>query len=156
MAETVNYRDPPDVKAPGAPLLLWIVGIVSLLWNSYGCYDYTMTKLDPAHYLAGSGMSAAGQAYMLALPAWVTAFWALGVWGSLAGSLLLRARSRHAVTAFAASLVGLAVSQFHQWTGPLPPDMETPAAWSVTASIWIVLIGLLLYARIQARKGVLR
>ena len=64
MAETVNYRDPPDVKAPGAPLLLWIVGIVSLLWNSYGCYDYTMTKLDPAHYLAGSGMSAAGQAYL--------------------------------------------------------------------------------------------
>ena len=48
------------------------------------------------------------------------------------------------------------MSQFHQWTGPLTPDMETPAAWSVTASIWIVLIGLLLYARIQARKGVLR
>ena len=110
--------------AQRAPWHVWVVGVISLLWNSYGCYDYTMTKLDPAHYLAGSGMSAAGQAYMLALPAWVTAFWALGVWGSLAGSLLLLARSRHAVTAFAASLVGLAswvvLYSFSPWLLLLP------------------------------------
>ena len=27
-----------------APAHLWIVGILSLLWNAFGCYDYLMTN----------------------------------------------------------------------------------------------------------------
>ena len=30
------------------PKHLWIAGILSLLWNGYGAYDYLMTELDPA------------------------------------------------------------------------------------------------------------
>jgi hypothetical protein len=30
------------------PWHLWVVGILSLLWNAFGGYDYTMTQLrDP-------------------------------------------------------------------------------------------------------------
>jgi hypothetical protein len=156
MDEGIQYRDPPGVTAPATPLHLWIVGVVSLLWNSFGCYDYTMTRLDPAGYLSASGFGVESVTYLQSLPAWITAFWALGVWGSLAGSFLLLLRSRHAATAFAASLLGLAVSQFSQWTGPLPAEMNTSATWGITATIWIVLIALLLYARAQVRAWVLR
>lgn len=138
------------------PVQLWVVGVVSLLWNSFGCYDYVMTKLDPAGYLGSMGMSAEAMAYTTHLPAWLTAFWALGVWGSLAGSVLLLVRSRHAVAAFALSLAGLAISQGYQFAATLPPGMKTPQMWAMTAVIWTVLVLLLLYAFIQERRGALR
>ena len=33
------------------PAHLWIVGILSLLWNCFGAYDYTMTQLRNMDYL---------------------------------------------------------------------------------------------------------
>ncbi len=89
---------------------------------------------------------------MAALPAWLIAFWALGVWGSLVGSLLLLARSRHAVTAFALSLLGLAVSQLTQAFVLHPPQ---PAPVGLTLVIWSALVFLLIYARSMAAKRVL-
>jgi hypothetical protein len=55
-------------------------------------------------------------------------FWALGVWGALAGSMLLLLRSRRAVTAFAASLVGLAVSTGYQLTHAVHAGIDDPQA----------------------------
>lgn len=134
------------------PMSFWIVAVLSLLWNLFGCYDYLMSKLSPDSYFASMGMNAESAAYMAALPAWLTAFWALGVWGSLAGSLLLLARSRHAVAAFALSLLGLAVSQLTQafW---LHPPQAAPVGLALT--IWSALVFFLVYARSMAAKGVL-
>jgi hypothetical protein len=138
---------------PRTPAHLWVVGAVSLLWNLFGCYDYLMSKLSPESYFASMGMSAASSAFMATLPAWLTVFWALGVWGSLAGSLLLLVRSRHAVTAFAVSLLGLAVSQFYQQFMMVMPE---PPPLGLTIVIWSALVFFLIYARSMAAKGVLR
>ena len=46
-----------------------------------------------------------------AAPLWATSCWALGVWGSFVGSILMLIRSRHATTAFAVSF-GAAVISF--------------------------------------------
>jgi len=139
------------------PWHLWVVGVLSLLWNAFGCYDYTMTKLDGEAYMHSMGMSDAAIAHMAQLPSWLTVFWALGVWASLAGSVLLLLRSRHAVTAFAVSLVGLAVSQVYQWlSGPLPADMSTPPMIAMTVLIWAALLFFLWYARRVRAQGLLR
>src|SRR3546814_2675554 len=34
------------------PWHLWVVGVLSLLWNAVGAFDYTMTKLNDADYLS--------------------------------------------------------------------------------------------------------
>lgn len=136
------------------PAHLWAIGVISLLWNSFGCFDYLMTAIrDPATMAA---MSAPARAYVEALPGWLIAFWALGVWGSLAGSLLLLARSRHAVTAFAVSLLGLAVSQGYQMLTSRPAEMSSTAMAVFTVVIWGALGFFLLYARRMAAAGVLR
>ena len=83
---------------------LWVVGILSFLWNCFGCLDYTMTNLKNASWLAQ--MTPDQIAWMNGLPAWLTAFWALGVWGGLVGSILLMMRSRYAVWAFGISCSG--------------------------------------------------
>lgn len=139
------------------PWHLWAIGAIGLLWNSFGCVDYVMTKLDPAGYLASMGMGAEEQAYMQAFPAWLTVFWALGVWGSLAGSLLLILRSRHAVVAFAVSLLGLVVAQgFEYLGGGAPPSMHTPAVIGMSVVIWTALAFQLWYSNRMKAAGVLR
>ena len=55
------------------------------------------------------------KAFFASFPVWMKAFWAIGVWGAIAGSLLLLLRSRHAVTAFGLSLAGLAINSFWQF-----------------------------------------
>jgi len=99
MSDTVNART--------TPWHLWVVGAVALLWNGYGGYDYLMSHLQGAAFYEQVGMSDAQIAYMAAYPAWMHAVWALGVWGAVAGSVLLLLRSRFAVHAFILSLLGI-------------------------------------------------
>jgi hypothetical protein len=61
------------------PVSFWVVAGLSLLWNAFGCYDYTMTKLDGEAYMRAMGMSDTAIAHMAGLPKWLTGFWALGV-----------------------------------------------------------------------------
>ncbi len=138
---------------PNAPTSFWIVAVLSLIWNLFGCYDYLMSQLSPASYFASMGMGPESNAYMANLPPWLTAFWALGVWGSLVGSLLLLARSRRAWLAFALSLLGLAVSQLTQALVLLPPE---PAPMGLTIVIWSAVVFFVIYARSMAANGVLR
>jgi hypothetical protein len=67
------------------PWHLWAVGAVSLLWNAYGGYDYTMSMTQGAAYLASAGMTPDQVAYYEAMPVWMTAIWAVGVWGGVMG-----------------------------------------------------------------------
>jgi ABC-type xylose transport system permease subunit len=139
------------------PAHLWAVGVIGVLWNSFGCVDYTLSKLHPASYSASVGMDAEAQAYMQAFPAWLTVFWALGVWGSLAGSILLLLRSRHAVPAFAISLTGLIVSQgFEYLSGSAPESMHTTAVVATSMVIGAALVFQLWYAARMKSAGVLR
>lgn len=90
-------------------------------------------------------------------PLWMDAVWAFGVCGGLAGSLLLLARSRHAVTAFAVSLAGLAISTVYEYALADPPeDIWIGSMIGGTVLLWAVAVGLLYYALRMRRRGVLR
>lgn len=138
------------------PVHLWIVGVVSLLWNAVGAFDYTMTKMQNPEYLAA--FTPEQQAWFASFPLWANIGWALGVWGSVLGSLLLLARSRHAVSAFVVSLVGLAISCIYQFGLHYGDLMRLFGTFPMifTAIIWVILIALFVYARKQAAAGVLR
>ena len=136
-----------------APMHLWIVGGLALLWNGFGCYDYFMTQSGDADYAAM--FTEAQRVYFAGFPIWMDAAWAFGVWGGLAGSLLLLARSRHAVTAFIVSLAGLAVGSVYQFVLSSPPEMGGTMV-AVTVTIWAMTILLLVYALAMRRRNVLR
>jgi hypothetical protein len=138
-----------------APVHLWIIGVLATVWNAFGCFDYVMTQTGNAEYLAQ--FTDAQRDYFQSFPAWMEAAWAVGVWGALLGSLLLLIRSRHAVTAFILSLVGLLVGTIYQYgMADMPDDLMTPAMMGVSAAIWVIAIGLLVYAMRMRRSGVLR
>lgn len=134
-----------------APWHLWVVGVVTLLFNGMGIISYTTTKLG---MLAEMGLTPSQIAFMDSYPAWVSGFWALGVWGAFAGSVLLLLRSRFAVSAMWAALVGLLVTTiYHYVLIEVPADMQAPA---LDVSIWVVTVFLLFYARAMVARGVLR
>ena len=134
--------------------LFWMTGMLSLAWNAFGCVDFTMTVTRNPGYMAQFPPDMVN--WLDAAPTWTLVPWAMGVWGALAGSLLLLLRSGHAVAAFGISLAGLAVSQAWQLSSGMPESMMTPASISISVAIWIVALALLWYAVRMRARGVLR
>jgi hypothetical protein len=141
--------------ATRAPAHIWIIGILSLLWSAFGCFDYFMINTKNHAYLAQ--LPTDQLAYMDSLPAWLTGFWALGVWGGLAGSVLLLMRSRYAVWMFALSLIGAIVGLGYQmFATQMPASMKTGMMSMVPWLIIAVAAFLLWYAWTAEKKGLLR
>jgi hypothetical protein len=123
MADTINEGATPEADAPATgavPWHFWAVVAVALLWNGYGAWDYTSYQLGMAT------VDPAMQAELDAAPVWATAGWALGVWGSFVGAVLMLLRSRHATTAFAVSLIAAIVSFAWQFSAGIVPTPILP------------------------------
>ena len=144
------------------PWHFWLLAIVSLLWNGFGGYDYTMTQLrDPGYFAMMSEQMHASTAELHAFfdsfPAWASALWAIGVWGSVLGSILLLARSRHAGTAFMVSLIAAVLSFIYQATIDVPAEMADTTMGKVMP--FVILGAIVLqwwYARRMRNAEVLR
>ena len=133
------------------PWHLWLVGILTLLFNAMGILSYMTTKLG---MLAEMGMTPEQIAFMDSYPAWANALWALGVWGAFAGSVLLLLRSRFAVPAMWLALVGLiGTTVYNYGMVDVPASMEAPA---LDVAIWAVTLFLLFYCARMAKAGVLK
>ena len=142
-----------------APTHLWLVGGLATLWNAFGAYDYTMTRMGNLEYLSQFGADG-GEilAWIDGFPMWAQIGWGLGVWMGLLGSVLLLLRSRWAVPAFGLSLVGMVLSFGNQNAGPptIPGAAEAGAMAYMPLVIAAVGVALYLYARAVAKRGLLR
>lgn len=141
-----------------SPAHLWIVGILSLLWNAFGCVDYLMSRMRNTDYLKKMMPDVDPQAmlnYVDGFPMWASFGWGLGVWLGLAGSVLLLIRSRHAVWAFGLSLIGAILGLGYQLANPMP-GVEGFMAKGMPIVIIAVAAFLLWYAWSAQKKGILR
>lgn len=142
------------------PIHLWIIGGLSLLWSCFGAYDYLMTRMRNADYLASAMPGVDPQAAL----AWIDRFplyaqlgWGLGVWMGLLGSVMLLVRSRWAVGAYGLSLVGAVLGLGYQIVAAPPLEGAHGPMMTVMPYVIILLaLGLFLYARAMAKKGLLR
>ncbi len=135
------------------PIHLWIVGILSLLWNSMGAFDYTASHLKLEFYM--SQFTPEQLAYFTGFPAWATSGWAFGVWGAFVGSIGLLLRKAWSFWVFAISLCGLAISTLYNFGLSDGAEIMGAGGAAFTAVIWLIAILLLVYARRQRQRGVL-
>lgn len=136
---------------PRTPWHVWVIGVLTLMFNAMGIVSYLTTKLK---MLDQMGLTPEQVAFMYAYPAWVSAFWALGVWGAFAGSVLVLARSRWAFAAMVVAMIGLVGTTLGNYVIlDVPPAMQAPA---LDVAIWAVTVFLLFYTRRMAQAGVLR
>lgn len=138
---------------PETPRHFWAVAVLGLLWNAYGGFDYTMSHLQGEAYYRQSGMSDGQIAYMASYPVWMHAVWAIGVWGAVAGSVLMLLRSRWASPAFTASIAGAIGNTAYTAVAPGGPGVMGLALPMVIVSACLFFIW---YARMMTRQGVLR
>ena len=137
------------------PWHLWAVGLVAVLWNGLGCFDYTMTQTRRDEWFAQMGMTPDQLAYFEAMPAWTHGAWAIGVWGGLLGGVLLLLRRKLAMPMFVVSFLGwlagavyaFALSDGIEAMGPMWP-MQIVIGAGCLFFIW--------YAWTMSKTGVLR
>jgi ribose/xylose/arabinose/galactoside ABC-type transport system permease subunit len=137
-----------------APRQLWVVGIIALLWNAIGAFDYLMTQTRNPSYM--SAFPPEQLAWFYGLPAWVVAAWATAVWGGVLGSVLLLLRKRLAVPVFLVSLVAMVITTFQNWVLANAAEIF-PDTFSRVFSVLIfaIAVGLFFYARAMSKRGVL-
>lgn len=135
------------------PRHLWIVGILAVLWNAIGAFDYTATELRLESYM--SQFTPEQLAYFYGFPAWAVATWAIAVWGALLGSIGLLLRRRWAVWAFGVSIAGMVLTAVYSFALSDGLALMGQGAVMFTAVIWIIAFALFFYARAMARRGVL-
>ena len=149
------------------PWHLWVVGVIAVLWNAYGGYDYTMSMTQGATYMAASGMTPDQIAYYEAMPVWMTAIWAIGVWGGVLGSLLLLLRNKLAFPVFAVSFGAFVFSLLYTYglsdggkvMGFMMQDGVKAASSMIMIMQGVIAAGCAFftgYAWTMSKKGVLR
>jgi len=143
-----------QVSANRAAWHFWVIGAVALLWNAMGAMDYVMTQTRNEAYM--SAFAPEQLEFFYGMPSWAVAAWAIAVWGSVLGSLLLLLRTRFAVWAFLASLIGMVITAFQNYV--LANGMQVIGdAFSLifTAAIFLIAVALLLYSGRMRQRGIL-
>lgn len=149
LAETTNHA---DVRR--APWHLWVVSILGLLWNAVGLFDYSMTMTRSASYM--SRFSAEQIVAISGYPIWLVIAWGLAVSGGVLGALLLLARKRIAVPVLAVSLVSMAATGLHNTISANGLYATGGTGNGFVLVIFLVALGLWMYARVMRVAGVLK
>mgnify|MGYP003977772363 CR=1 FL=1 len=137
------------------PWHLWVIGIAGLLWSSMGAFDYLMTQTQNESYM--SSFTPEQLSFFHGLPSWIIAAWAIGVWGGVVGAILLLLKKSASEWVFLASMIAVVITTFRNYI--LSNGIEIMGGASAlvfTALIFLIALGLYLYARAMHQKGFLK
>ena len=139
-----------------APWHFWVVGILALLWNAMGAWDYYASNMALPAYV--EMMTPEQIAFFDAMPAWATGTWAIAVWGGLIGAVMLLARSALAAPIFLISFAAMILTTIQNFLlSDIPmSDIMPPGAAIFSVVIFLVALFLVQYTYRQKRKGRLR
>ncbi len=135
------------------PIHLWIVGIIAVLWNSVGAFDYIATQYRLESYM--SQFTPEQLEYFYGFPVWMDAAWAIAIWASVLGSLSLLLRKALAVWLFGISILGMAVSTVYNFVLTDGMAVMGSEGATFTAVIWVIALFLYFYAKAMAARKVL-
>jgi len=136
------------------PWHLWFIGIVSLLWNAMGAFDYLMTQTQNEEYMAQ--FSPEELEFFYGFPIWINSAWAIAVWSGVLGSICLMLRKKWAEPVFLVSFLAMTITAIHNYG--LSNGLEVAGdTFSIvfTAAIFAVCALLWLYSRTMSSKGIL-
>ena len=141
---------------PKAPWHLWLTGVIALLFNSIGVFDFVMAMAQGAKYMASAGMTPEQIAHYQQMPAWMTAVWAIGVWGAFLASILLLLRRKLAFPVFVLSLAAFLISLVYTYVLTNGGTVMGQQMAIISTVIAILLLFFSWYAHAMGKRGVLR
>jgi hypothetical protein len=138
------------------PWHIWLIGVIAVLFNSIGVFDFVMSMAQGVKYLASAGMTPDQIAHYQAMPSWMTVVWAVGVFGAFLASILLLLRRKLAVPVFVLSLAAFLISLLYTYVltdGGAVMGQQMAVTSAVIAGL-LAFFGW--YSRLMAVRGVLR
>ncbi len=140
--------------ATKTPWHIWVVGILAVLWNSVGAFDYVMTQSQNEAYM--SGFSQVQLDYFYAQPIWVVCAWAIAIWSSVAASILLLMRNALSATVFLVSFIGVVITTIYNYGLSNGYEvMGGAGALAFAALILTIALALYFYSRVMTQRGIL-
>ena len=139
-----------------APWHLWLIGVIAVLFNAIGVFDFVMSLAQGAEYQASAGMTPEQIAHYQQMPGWMMVVWAVGVFGAFLASILLLLRMKVASPVFVLSLAAFLVSLFYTYVLTNGGAIMGPQMAIVSAVIAGLLVFFTAYSRFMALRGVLR
>ena len=138
-------------SGPKVPWHLWVVGVLSLVWNAGGAWTIMSAQSG-----APMDMDAVEIAYYAAQPPWLVAVADIALIAAIAAAVALLLRSRWSVQLYALSIVAIVVATVYdvaQGTALLLDDQ----GWLILECVTFGLAVLqLVYALAVRRRGVVR
>jgi hypothetical protein len=134
------------------PVWFWIVSILALLWNLMGVMSYLeqayMTDEIKAQYTADQ------LALMEGIPAWITAAFAIAVWGGLLGCIALLFRKKWAKPLLMLSLIAILIQMAYSFFMTNAAEIYGPIP-GVIIPLLVIIIGIALvqFARIAEKRN---
>ena len=133
-----------------APWHLWVVGILSLLWDGSGAFTIVSAQHDAIFAFAPDEA-----AYYAAQAPWFVALVDIGLATALLGGIGLLLRKRSALWAYAVSLVLILAGDAYELAIGTSRVYANDAAAFVTGLIAVIAVLQLAYANAMAKRGVL-
>lgn len=131
----------------------WIIGITALIWNLMGVFAYLQRAYMTAEDLAALPIEE--QALYDNVPIWVTAAFALAVFGGTLGCILLLLRKKLATFIFSISLANILAQMTYNIF--MSKALEVYGPGGIIMPIMVIIIGAFLvwYSKKMDQQGFL-
>ena len=133
------------------PWHLWVVAILTLLWNGSGAVTIMLAQAGRL-----TGLSADEAAYYAGQPAWFVISTDIATLAPVAAAIALLVRSQLAVWLFALSLALILVNNIYDLALGTSRALANQGALIVTVIIAVIAILQLVYSNAMKNRGVLR
>jgi hypothetical protein len=138
------------------PWHLWLIGVIALLFNAIGVFDFVMNMVQGPKYLTSAGMTPDQVAHYQQMPGWMTAVWAVGVFGAFGASILLLMRRKLALPVFILSLAAFLLSLLYTYV-LTNGGAIMGRQMAITSAVIAGLLGFFSwYSQFMSVRGVLR
>lgn len=129
----------------------WIISVIALIWNLMGVNQYIQQAYMTESYKA---MYTEEQLAMItSSPSWVTAVFAIAVFGGFLGALALLLRKKVATILFTISLIGIIAQMYHNLFVIDSVTIYGPGAAIMPAMILAFALFLLWYSKFADKKN---
>jgi len=143
-----------SVESKKTPVWFWILAVIGLIWFAMGPFDYIATHYRFDWYL--SGFTEEQLAYFYGFPAWYVATWAISVFGSFIGAILLLMRRKLASVAFLISLIFFVIGAVYSFGFTAALDVMGSFGAIFSVVIFASVLGYFWLARSASSSGILK
>lgn len=131
--------------------LFWVIGIIALIWNGMGVMAYIGQAYMTDEMKAA--LPEAERALYENVPAWVTAAFAIAVFGGTVACILLLMKKKMAKTVFLISLIAIIAQMTYNLFMSKASEVYGPGGMIMPIMVIVIGVFLLLYSKKCIEKG---